>query len=154
MYRIVADVSTGEVAQVPLTVEEEAVWAENRAIEEANALPNAKIAKNADINQWREDANLTSFPHLGKVVSCDNLSRSDIDGVAGNIALFGTFPAGFPGAWKATDNSYIMMPTIQEFKDMYASMTAQGSENFAHSQSLKTALAAATTQAEIDAIVW
>lgn len=111
-------------------------------------------AKNVAINTWRAAANLSSFPHAGKVIACDALSRSDIDAVANHIALFGAFPAGFPGGWKAVDNSLVMLPDLDAFRAMYASMTAQGTENFNHSQSLKAALALATTPEEVAAIEW
>lgn len=117
-------------------------------------LATAKTEKNARINQWRAAANQTSFPHGGKLVACDALSRSDIDAVANSIALTGAFPAGFPGAWKAIDNSYIMLPNVDAFKAMHASMTAQGTINFGHSQDLKMALAAATTVEQVNAITW
>ena len=120
----------------------------------ANVLADLKAKKNEDINQWRAEANSSTFIHLGKIIACDALSRSDIDGVAGSISLTGAFPVGFPGAWKAVDNTYLVLATVQAFKDMYASMTAQGTMNFGHSQTLKAALAAATTKAEIDAVVW
>jgi len=113
-----------------------------------------KTAKNLQINDWRGTANKTHFPHGGKLIACDDLSRGDIDAVANSIALTGAFPAGFPGAWKATDNTYVMLPDTDAFKAMHASMTAQGTANFMYSQTLKTALAAATTVAEIAAIVW
>lgn len=113
-----------------------------------------KAAKNAQINQWRAEANFTTFPHADKLIACDALSRSDIDAVAGHINLFGTFPAGFPGAWKNTDNSYVMLPNVDAFKAMYTSMTSQGTANFNHSQTLKGQLAAATTAEQVAAISW
>lgn len=70
-------------------------------------LATLKAIKNTEINTWRAAANLSTFPHAGKHIACDELSRSDIDGVANHIGLFGEFPAGFPGAWKATDNTVI-----------------------------------------------
>jgi len=118
------------------------------------SLEDAKAAKNVQINSWREAANLTTFTHVGKRVACDRLSRSDIDGVAGEITLNGSFPEGFPGAWKATDNTYIPLPDIAAFKAMYSSMTAQGTANFVHSQLLKAELAAATTLDQVNAITW
>lgn len=113
-----------------------------------------KIAKNADINAWRAVANLTTFPHLGKLVACDQVSRSDIDAVANHIALFGTFTPDFPGAWKATDNTYLPMSEIEQFKAMYQSMAAQGTANFNHAQALKLQLALADTADEIVSIEW
>ena len=121
------------------------------------AAPNldlVKAEKNLQINAWRASANLSAFPHAGKEIACDALSRSDIDGVANNIALFGVFPDGFPGAWKATDNTMIPLADVDAFRAMYASMTAQGTENFNHAQALKAQLAAASTPEEVAAIQW
>lgn len=117
-------------------------------------LADAKTAKNAQINEWRIAANFTHFMHAGKVVRCDALSRSDIDVVAAGIAMEGTFPDEFPGAWKAADNSLIPLPNVAAFKAFHKSMTRQGSVNFSKSQQLKAALSAATTLAQVDAITW
>jgi hypothetical protein len=120
----------------------------------ADNFATVKLAKNLQINELRAQANQTYFTHTGKQVACDALSRSDIDAVAGSIALTGAFPTGFPGAWKAMDNSYVMLPDVDAFKAMYASMTLQGGVNFARSQTLKGQLASATTAAQVNAIQW
>lgn len=117
-------------------------------------LAEIKTAKNTQINLWRATANQTYFTHGGKQIACDQLSRSDIDAVANSIALTGAFPAGFPGAWKAVDNTYIMLPDVAAFKGMHASMTAQGTINFGHSQTLKATVAAATTAEQVNEVVW
>ena len=117
-------------------------------------LAQAKVSKNQQINEWRAAANQTYFTHQDKQIACDQLSRSDIDAVAANISLTGGFPVGFPGGWKAKDNTYVVLANIDAFKDMYASMTAQGAANFTKSQSLKAAVTAATTAEQINAIVW
>lgn len=114
----------------------------------------AKSSKNDQINQWRGQANQSSFMHMGKEIACDALSRSDIDGVAGSISLTGAFPVGFPNAWKAVDNTYIPIPDVDAFKAMYNSMTLQGALNFDRAQKLKGKLATATSLAEINAISW
>lgn len=124
------------------------------AAEIAEQFAALKAAKNVQINEWRAQANQTSFTHLGKTIACDALSRSDIDAVAGSISLTGAFPAGFPGAWKAMDNSYIMLPDTDAFKAMYSSMTLQGTVNFGHSQTLKADLSAATTVEQVNAVTW
>ena len=113
-----------------------------------------KVEKNKQINEWRAAANQTYFTHQDKQIACDQLSRSDIDAVAANISLTGGFPVGFPGGWKAKDNTYVVLANIDAFKDMYASMTAQGAANFTKSQSLKAAVTAATSAEQINAIVW
>ena len=114
----------------------------------------AKTAKNTQINQWRAQANQTYFAYSGKQIACDALSRSDIDAVAGSISLTGAFPVGFPNAWKAMDNTYVPIPDVDTFKDMYAAMTLQGTINFGRSQTLKGQLAVASTVEQVNAIAW
>jgi len=118
------------------------------------SLAAAKTAKNTQINQWREQANGSTFPYGGKHIACDRLSKDDIMGTALHALLFNAFPDDFPGAWKATDNSYLPMPDIATFKAMFSAMTNQGSLNFAYSQQLKTQLANAATLAAVNEIVW
>lgn len=128
---------------------------------EADAVQNAplplgdlKAAKNAEINAARLAANRSSFTHSGKVFACDELSRSDIDGANGMISNLGALPPGWPGGWKAVDNTYLPITSVAEWKAFYSSMFAAGATNFAHAQELKTALAAATTLAQVADIVW
>jgi hypothetical protein len=117
-------------------------------------IPALKATKNTEINLARAAANQTTFPYLGKLIACDPLSRSDIDAVANSIGLTGTFPDGFPMAWKAVDNSYISIPDVSAFKALYAAMVAEGTSNFNKSQQLKATLASAVTEVDIGAIVW
>ncbi|MDN4036806.1 DUF4376 domain-containing protein [Massilia sp. YIM B02443] len=113
-----------------------------------------KVAKNEQINGWRSAANTSTFAHADKHFDCDALSRSDIDGVANHIGLFGDFPTGFPGMWKAADNTMLPVPDVDAFRALYASMTAQGAANFMRSQVLKAQLENASTAEEIAAITW
>ncbi|MDP1886635.1 DUF4376 domain-containing protein [Polaromonas sp.] len=117
-------------------------------------LEQLKAAKNQAINAWRLAANFTTFPHAGKVFSCDQLSRSDIDGTNGAMTLTNNLPPNWPGGWKAVDNTYIPITNRAEWEEFYLAMCAYGAVNFAHSQALKAALAAATTAEEVAAIVW
>jgi len=142
----IAEYVNGQIIVRDETPEEGAVRAPNIAL--------LRAEKNADIDAWRAVANASTFPHAGKQIACDALSRSDLDGVAHHIALFDGFPEGFPGGWKATDKTMLPLVDIDAFRSMYASMTAQGAENFNHSQELKALLAAANTPEEIAAIQW
>ncbi|MDP3228530.1 MAG: DUF4376 domain-containing protein [Acidovorax sp.] len=118
------------------------------------ALATLKAEKNNEINAARMTANFTSFTHGGKLIACDALSRSDIDGTNGYVALNGALPAGWPGGWKAIDNTYLVIADVAAWKAFYASMFATGNANFAHAQQLKATLAAATTAEQVAAIVW
>ncbi|SDM57459.1 protein of unknown function [Oryzisolibacter propanilivorax] len=113
-----------------------------------------KAAKNDEINAARLAANFSHFEHAGKQIACDQLSRSDIDGTNGFVALYGALPPGWPGGWKAIDNTYVAIADVAAWKAFYASMFAAGNANFAHAQALKEALAAAATAEEVAAIGW
>ena len=117
-------------------------------------LTSLKELKNSEINEARLAANFSTFPYSGKVFACDQLSRSDIDGTNGFVSLYGTLPPAWPGGWKAVDNTYISITTVQDWKDFYSSMFAQGNANFIHAQALKDKLQLATTAKEIQEITW
>jgi hypothetical protein len=118
------------------------------------SLAQLKAAKNAEINAARLAANLSTFTHAGKAIACDQLSRSDIDGTNGFVALYGSMPPGWPGGWKAVDNTYVAIADVAAWKAFYSSMFAAGNANFAKAQTLKAQLDAATTAAQVAAIVW
>lgn len=120
----------------------------------APTLVDLKATKNAEINAARLAANRSTFAHADKVFACDELSRSDIDGANGMISNLGALPQGWPGGWKAVDNTYLPIATVAEWKAFYGSMFAAGAANFARAQALKESLAAATTAAQVAAIVW
>lgn len=117
-------------------------------------LEGLKAAKNAEINAARLAANFTTFAHAGKTIACDQLSRSDIDGTNGFVSLYGALPPGWPGGWKAVDNTYVTIATVDAWKSFYASLFAAGNNNFAKAQTLKATLAAATTAEQIAAVQW
>ena len=117
-------------------------------------LATLKSAKNAEINAARLAANFSTFTHAGKTFACDQLSRSDIDGTNGFVSLYGTMPPGWPGGWKAVDNTYTPITTVNDWKAFYASLFAAGNANFAHAQALKAALSNATTAEQVAAIHW
>lgn len=135
---------------VPLTQQE----LDDLADASAAALEAARAEKNAAINAARLAANFSTFTHAGKVFACDQLSRSDIDGTNGYVALHGALPAGWPGGWKAVDNTFYPIADVEAWKEFYGSMFAAGNANFAHAQALKQALAAAQTIQDVEAIQW
>lgn len=117
-------------------------------------LADLKATKTAEINAARLTANRSSFTFAGKQIACDELSRSDIDGFNGIVSLTGALPPNWIGYWKAVDNTLVPIPDVATWTGLYAAMVAQGQTNFAHSQDLKTALAAAATAVEVEGIVW
>lgn len=123
-------------------------WVDSRDIGAVRAL------KSNEVNFWREQANSGSFTFAGKQISVDRLGKDDIAGISQEVSLTGALPADFPGGWKTVDNSYVAIPDVDTWKLFVKAMVAQGTANFVHAQALKAQVAAATTVAEIDAIVW
>jgi hypothetical protein len=132
----------------PRLVDGAVVWQDPRSLAEL------KAAKNAEINAARLGANHSGFEYLGKRIATDPLSRGDLDAVAAIVARTGALPAGWPGAWKATDNSFVPIVTVAAWDAFYGAMYAAGLQNFATAQGLKAQLADAATPAEIDSITW
>lgn len=117
-------------------------------------LAELKALKNIEINNARLTANRTTFTHAGKTFSCDELSRGDIVSTNDEIGNLSAMPVGWPGGWKAVDNTYTAISDVAAWKAFYTSMFAAGMGNFTHAQALKAQLAAATTAAQVAAIVW
>jgi len=123
-------------------------WVDARKIEDV------KLAKIQYINEQRLLANQTSFTFNGKEVATDPLSRSDIDGVNGEVALTNQLPVTFPNVWKAMDNTYINIPDVATWTSFYKTMVSRGTENFIHAQELKLAVEQASTIQEVENITW
>ena len=121
-------------------------WCDPRTLEQA------KAEKRAEINAARLQATYSSFTFQGHEIACDQLSRSDIDGVNGTVATTGALPVDFPGHWKTKANDYVPIPDVATWNGFYAAMVAQGTANFARSQQLKAQVEAATTVEQVDAI--
>jgi hypothetical protein len=118
-------------------------------------LADLRAIKNEHINAWRLAANQSSFTFAGKQIAVDPLSRSDIDATHGIVLMLGAMPPGWPGAWKAVDNTYVSIPDVATWGSFYGAMVAQGMANFAHSQALKAYMTdPERTVAEVDAITW
>ncbi|MFZ6644413.1 DUF4376 domain-containing protein [Undibacterium sp. TJN25] len=117
-------------------------------------LADAKAAKNAEINIWREAANNSSFQFEGKAFSADALSFKDIMSFNGAVLLCGDIPPGWIGQWKAVDNSFIPIPDRATWTAFYLAMINQGQGNFLHSEELKETLANAATLQQIADIAW
>ena len=123
--------------------------------EDPRTLSDLKAAKNAAINAARLKANQSHFTFAGKQIAVDPLSRSDIDAAHGMIVALQAMPPGWPGGWKAMDNTICAIPDLQTWLAFYGAMVLQWTANFNHAQALKAQLAAATTPEEVEAVpVW
>lgn len=121
-------------------------WVQTRTLDQA------KADKRAAINAARLAATFGSFWFQGNEIACDALSRSDIDGINGSVAINGVLPSTFPGAWKTKANTYIAVPDVATWRAFYDAMVCQGAANFAKSQQLKAQVEAAQTVAAVDAV--
>lgn len=121
-------------------------WVDGRPLEVV------KAAKNAAINAARLRANQSHFTFAGRQIAADPLSRSDIDATHGTVLMLQALPPGWPGAWKAMDNTFVTIPDVATWGAFYGAMVAAGMQNFAHSQALKAQLEAATTHEEVEAV--
>ncbi len=129
-------------------VDGEVVW------HESATLADLKASKNTYINDSRLKANRSTFTYSGKQIACDELSRSDIDAVNGIVSVTQALPENWAGGWKTVDNTYVVINSVATWINFYKAMVAEGTANFGKAQAMKTALAAATTAEEIEAIQW
>lgn len=135
---------------VLLTVEE----LDAKAAEYAVQLELLRAKKVADINQARVRADASYFTFADKQIDVDESSMRQILAITGYVALFGTYPPVFPGAWKTMDNSYLALPDVDTWKALIQAMTTQGTENFLKQQALKAEIAKAASMAAVEAIGW
>lgn len=120
--------------------------------EDPRTLQQLKDAKTDEINAASLKANTSTFPYLGKRFQVDAVSRSYIEGANGAFMHHQGPPPDWPGGWKAEDNTYIPINTLEEWVAFYGAMVSAGTANFNHSQSLKAQLEAATTPEEVAAV--
>lgn len=144
-----------DIAQPP-ELPSEYPWGHRQpTLEELEAyLVDLRNTKDKEINAQRLAANNSFFMFQGKKIACDPLSRSDIDGTNGHILLTNSMPPGWPGGWKAMDNTYVSITTKEDWVAFYTAMYVQGLQNFAKAQALKQQVVNATTIEAIRAIVW
>ena len=121
---------------------------------ETGTLADLKAQKNEEINRSRLAANRSSFKFGGKEIAYDEVARIDIGAMNGEIGLTGAMPASWKGAWKAIDNTYVLVPDLATWVMFNKAIVQTGSDSFDHAQALKARLAAAQTAAEVAAIVW
>lgn len=124
------------------------IWVDNRSLEDM------KRSKELQINDIRLSKNKSFFTYAGKQIACDELSRSDIDGVNGIVALTQQLPPNWVGGWKAMDNTYVSIPDVNTWIQFFAAMINQGTLNFNRSQALKAYVNSLTDPAAIDAVTW
>jgi len=120
-------------------------------------VPNLELArttKNSIIDNAHLAANQTSFTFNGRQIALTPLSRSNIDAVNSYVLLFNQLPDNWVGSWKSVNNANVPIANIDAWKRFYKAMVNHIHASIVKSNQLKTALAAATTIGEIEAIGW
>lgn len=121
-------------------------------VEVAGAINLAKQDQMKLVNEWRREYSYGAFEFQGKRISCDQLSRSDIDGINGYVALNQALPPNWVGQWKCEDNTFIPVPDVATWKQLYQAMVDQGQTAFVRAQTLKAQIEACATLDEVLAI--
>ncbi len=122
--------------------------------QERGDLESIKREQTAAINAAHTLANRTSFMFQGKEIQADEHSMTQIQITNGGILTRGGLRPGWLGAWKALDNTYVAIPDLATWHAFYESIEATGTANFIKAQTLKQAITAAQTIAEVTAITW
>ena len=147
----------GNLVKYPDKPDSRDIWSFNfstKAWQDTRTLADIKLNRLQYVNEQRLAANQSFFIFQDKQIAIDTLSRSDIDGVNGEVSLTGQLPATFPNAWKAMDNTYVNIPDVATWVQFYQAMVQQGTANFIHAQQLKAQIQQATTIEEVEAISW
>lgn len=124
------------------------VWEDNATLEQI------KLRKRAEITAQRLRADADHFTYMDKAIRTADKDMIDLFSTNGYVALFGAFDDDWPGGWKAIDDSYLLISTVDEWKAFYKAMYRTGIANFHKSQSLKAQIDAATTAEEVEAVQW
>jgi hypothetical protein len=122
-----------------------------------------KARKNSEITAARLKADADHFIYsytdsdgnaISKDIRTGNKDMIDLLTTNSYITLFGDFDEDWPGGWKAIDNTYVQIATLDQWKDFFKCMYKTGIANFKKSQLLKAQIEAATTVEEVAAINW
>lgn len=115
-------------------------------------LSTLKQRKRAEITRQRVAADNDKFIYQSKMIKTADKDMFDLL-IADARWRKGT-PANWPGGWKAIDNSYVAISTVEEWDSFFIAMYDTGVANFVRSQKLKALLDEATTPDEVAVITW
>jgi len=117
-------------------------------------LSTLKAQKTAEITQARLAADADHFVYQGKAIRTAEKDMNDLLVSDARISKGVGMPPNWPGGWKAVDNSFVQIASVDEWNAFFTAMYDAGIANFMHSQDLKAKIAAATTPEEVNAITW
>lgn len=149
-FRLVGDelVDTGQPSFPPAPY---MVWSEQQiAWVDARDLAGKKDAKWEEIKAAREAAEFGGFTWDGSTFDSDPLSQQRI---AGAVQLASLDPTGFTIDWTLADNTFRTL-NAQEMTAVGVAMGQHVNAQHVKARILRQQIEAATTEAELDAIVW
>lgn len=122
----------------------------------AEMLVAAQTAKTADVYAAYQSAVQVSVDYktvagVDKMYQADLASQNTLLVAATGYNLAGETPAGF--YWVSSDNTEVPF-VLDDLKGLYAVMLTQGNVAFNKLQTLKAAIRAATSVAEVEAVSW
>ena len=121
---------------------------------ETAGLDEIKARRSAEITAAYLKANDTSFTFAEKEIQADAHAMKQINVTSSGIMRRNALVPGWPGVWKALDNSYVPIPDVATWWAMCDAIEATGHANFKKAQQLKAAISAATTAEQVAAIQW
>ena len=152
-----------EVENALVSVKSSPFYGGDVVISATESLADIKVRKTQEITAARLKADAGHFTYSytdsnGDVVEKDIRTgdKDMVDLLTTNsyITLFGDFDEDWPGGWKAIDNTYVVISTVDQWKDFFKCMYKTGITNFKKSQQLKAQIEAATTAEEVASINW
>lgn len=133
-------------------IEGAVVWVETASLAEI------KAAKSAEITRERIATDSDHFTYQGQGGQSLSIRTADKDMfdllIADARISKGGMPPNWPGGWKAIENSYVPISTVEQWNAFFIAMYDAGIDNFNHSQQLKARISAATTPEQVAAIHW
>ena len=133
----------------------QAIQYESLPLDQFNAyLRKVRADKVQEINEARIAADQSYFVYQGKRIACDATSRNAIRNANDEINNLGSLPAVLAGGWKAQDNTFISITTVQEWRAMHSALYEHGAKNFLKAQYLKDLFTTMISVEDINAIQW
>ena len=122
----------------------------NYAVEVLKQKKNSKIQLITSIRNSKE---LDGFEYMGKVFDSDEKSIRRISIAAAAAQAAQLAGQGFTITWTCKDNTTVEL-SAQDFLQMLGAMASYGNSIHEYARQLKERVEAATTQEELDTIVW
>jgi hypothetical protein len=118
----------------------------------SESLESMKDRKRAEITRDRLAADADHFIYMGKAIRTANKDMTDL--LVTDARMSKGMPANWPGGWKAIDNSYVIISTLEAWDTFFVAMYDAGIGNYNRSQELKALIEEATTIEQLTAISW